>query len=56
MNSERLDEKRRDNQERRLERVVEWAEYVRTHPDEEWSAEQNVLVEAMFDRSAERTD
>jgi hypothetical protein len=26
-----------------------WADYVKTHPDEEWSEQQNVLINSQFD-------
>ncbi|MFH1182463.1 MAG: hypothetical protein V1702_05885 [Candidatus Woesearchaeota archaeon] len=34
----------RDNKEERMNFVKYWAEYVRTHPDEEWSRQQNILI------------
>lgn len=32
------------NQEQRMKFVETWAEYVRTHPDLEWSRQQNVII------------
>ncbi len=34
----------KDNREDRMNFVEYWAEYVRTHPDEEWSRQQNILI------------
>lgn len=28
--------------------IKKWAEYVRTHPDEEWSRQQAVLIDSVF--------
>ena len=36
------------NIQERLEFVQFWAEYVKTHSDEEWSAQQNVLIDSQF--------
>ncbi|MBI2578640.1 MAG: hypothetical protein HYW26_02935 [Candidatus Aenigmarchaeota archaeon] len=33
-----------NNQEQRMKFVDAWAEYVRTHPDSEWSRQQNVII------------
>lgn len=33
-----------ENDKERMRFVVEWAEYVRTHPDREWSRQQNILI------------
>jgi hypothetical protein len=49
MNSEErdaLDRKHDRNVERRRAFVKRWAEYVRTHPDEEWSRQQNVVIDS----------
>lgn len=40
---------RRKNAEGRLRFVEFWANYVKTHSDEEWSAQQNVLIDGQFD-------
>ena len=34
---------KKNNQER-MRFVDEWAEYVRTHPDKDWSRQQNVII------------
>lgn len=36
------------NKEDRLNFVKFWAEYVRTHSDEEWSRQQNVLINSQI--------
>ena len=36
------------NQEDRDNFIRFWAEYVRTHSDEEWSKQQNVLIDSQF--------
>jgi len=28
--------------------IKKWAEYVRTHPDKEWSRQQAVIVDSIF--------
>ena len=33
-----------ENERERLEFVRKWAEYVRTHPDQEWSHQQNLII------------
>ena len=36
------------NAEDRMNFVVYWAEYVRTHPDQEWSRQQKVLIDSQI--------
>mgnify|MGYP000577877154 CR=1 FL=1 len=36
------------NQEDRMNFVGYWAEFVRTHPDEEWSRQQNVIINSQM--------
>jgi len=36
------------NRKERLKFVELWAEYVRTHSDKEWSKQQNVLINSLF--------
>lgn len=38
----------RTNKEDRLNFVEFWAGYVRTHSDEEWSKQQNVLIDSQI--------
>jgi hypothetical protein len=33
-----------DNQEERNKFIEFWAEYVRTHDDQDWSSQQNVII------------
>ena len=33
-----------DNAKERLKFVKLWAEYVRTHDDQDWSAQQNIII------------
>ncbi len=37
------------NRRERREFIRRWAEYVRTHPDEEWGRQVNTLVDAQLD-------
>ncbi len=36
------------NQKERLEFIERWADYVRTHPDEDWSKQQKILVDSQM--------
>lgn len=38
----------RTNQEDRLNFVKYWANYVRTHPDEDWSKQQNIVIDSQM--------
>ena len=38
----------RTNKEDRLNFVKFWAEYVKSHSDEEWSESQNVLIDSQL--------
>ena len=38
----------RNNKDDRLNFVEYWANYVRTHPDKEWSSQQNVLINSLM--------
>lgn len=38
----------KDNKEERMNFVEYWANYVRTHPDEDWSRQQNVLINSLM--------
>ena len=38
----------KDNKEERMNFVEYWAEYVRTHPDKDWSRQQNVLINSIM--------
>ena len=39
----------KDNSEDRLNFVKYWANYVKTHKDEEWSKQQNMLINSQID-------
>lgn len=41
-----FDEKK--NQAERMKFVKLWAEYVRTHPDKEWSRQQKIVVDSQL--------
>lgn len=41
-----LREQQRKNVTQRRAFIEQWAEYVRTHPDEEWSAQQNKVIDS----------
>ena len=41
------------NKTQRLEFVKYWADYVRTHPDKDWSKQQVVLIDSMLDGAQE---
>lgn len=54
MKAEKIEESRvfmkpgRTNKEDRLNFIEFWANYIRTHSDEEWSKQQNVLINSMI--------
>ena len=39
---------KKDNKENRMNFVEYWAEYVKTHSDEEWSRQQNILIDSQI--------
>lgn len=39
---------KKTNDEDRMKFVEYWAEYCRTHPDKEWSEQQNVLINSVI--------
>lgn len=47
-NLEELREQQRENVAQRREFVKQWAEEVKTAPDEEWSAEVNTVVDSQY--------
>lgn len=47
-NLEELKEQQRENVRQRRAFVKQWAEYVRDHPDEEWSAEVNDVIDSQY--------
>lgn len=48
LNSEEFEESQRRNTERRRTTIKQWAEFVRTHDDEEWSRQQNKLINSQL--------
>lgn len=46
--SERLADKHARNRADRLEQILEWAEYVRTHPDRDWGSQVNTVVDSQL--------
>ncbi len=42
-------EKERNFMER-LKFVEYWANYVKTHPDEDWSEQQNIIINSQFNQ------
>ena len=48
MNLKSLEEKKEKNKEQRREFVKFWAEYVKNHPDEEWSKQQNLIIDSLL--------
>ncbi len=39
----------KDNQEDRFNFVKFWANYIKTHPDEDWSEQQKFLIDSQID-------
>lgn len=48
LDSEEFERKRRNNTEERFRFIRYWADFVRSHDDEEWSQQQNVLINAQL--------
>lgn len=44
------------NHRERRNFIKEWAEYVRTHPDEDWGAQVNKLVDAQLESARHLED
>jgi hypothetical protein len=45
---------KKDNQKERFRFIDQWAEFVRTHSDQDWSAQQNVIINSAL-RTASMT-
>jgi len=59
LNSEEFERSQRQNVEERRAFIKRWAEYVRTHDDEEWSRQQNTLIDSQLQTAnemAQRSD
>ena len=48
-NSETLEEKHEKNRQQRCAFIKEWAEYVRTHPDDDWGEQVNTLINSQIE-------
>ena len=48
LNSQEFEADQRRNTEQRRAMIKRWAEYVRTHDDEEWSRQQNRLIDSQL--------
>jgi hypothetical protein len=53
LNSETFDADQRQNTERRRAMIKQWAAYVRTHDDSEWSRQQNRLINSQLQSANE---
>ncbi|MFB6099649.1 MAG: hypothetical protein ABEK16_00095 [Candidatus Nanohalobium sp.] len=56
MNLDKLKEKKERNKEQRKEFIKLWAEYVRNHPDEEWSRQQNKIINSQLESARESSE
>lgn len=54
--SDELERKHARNRERRLQQIREWAEYVRSHPDDDWGEQVNRLVNAQLESARHHED
>jgi len=41
-----------DNQRERIQFILKWAEYVRTHDDREWSKQQNIIINSCLETAS----
>lgn len=48
VNLKEMEEFKKRNAEERLKFIDFWVNYIKTHPDEEWSKQQNVLINSQF--------
>ena len=48
LNSKAFEDDHQWNTEQRRAMIKRWAEYVRTHDDEEWSRQQNRLIDSQL--------
>jgi len=51
-----LDRKHARNREHRLRQIKAWAEYVRTHPDDDWGEQVNLLVNSQLQSARHHED
>lgn len=45
---EQLKKDKENNFKERLEFVKFWVEYIKTHSDEKWSEQQNIIIDSQF--------
>ncbi|AKH97448.1 hypothetical protein [Halanaeroarchaeum sulfurireducens] len=53
LNSKQFEDDQRRNTERRRAMIKQWAEYVRTHDDSDWSHQQNRLINSQLQSANE---
>jgi hypothetical protein len=53
LNSQKFEDDQRKNTEQRRAMIKQWAEYVRTHKDSEWSRQQNRLIDSQLQSANE---
>ncbi|WP_256546831.1 hypothetical protein [Halobellus inordinatus] len=53
LNSKEFEDDQRRNTEQRRAMIKQWAEYVRTHDDREWSRQQNRLINSQLQSANE---
>jgi len=53
LNSDEFERSQRQNADERRAFIKRWAEYVRTHDDEEWSHQQNKLIDSQLQTANE---
>lgn len=53
MNSDECEDTHRRNTEQRRAMIKRWAGYVRSHDDEEWSPQQNRLIDSQLQSANE---
>ncbi|MBU0894204.1 MAG: hypothetical protein KKF48_03645 [Nanoarchaeota archaeon] len=50
INFEEINREVEKNFKERLNFIKIWAEYVKTHSDEDWSEQQNILINSQFNQ------
>ncbi|WP_049935599.1 hypothetical protein [Haloplanus natans] len=53
LSSDEFERSQRQNVQERRAFIKRWAEYVRTHDDEEWSRQQNKLIDSRLQSANE---
>ncbi|MFB6178648.1 MAG: hypothetical protein ABEI77_02855 [Halorientalis sp.] len=53
LSSEEFERTQQQNTKERRAFIKRWAEYVRTHDDEEWSRQQNKLIDTQIESANE---